>query len=591
ALGLPLVDGRICGVGIILGEAPDSLSAKNLIRELQTKHILSFLVGGFKEQLDKENVVLGLESYIVPLGKRESSLVYAADFIGRTALSFGGLKRGNSSAIFKHIKERIPAFTLALGALSEEKISYLAGLIRLGIPVITDQNVETIIDSEATLHEALVVERDYGNIGSKAIQTRGIKIKIEKIDIPVNYSPAFEGERIRKEMMFCEFGGKKSIAFEFLKTKNLEEIKDGEIEILGLDLDQMEEKNSYPLAIWVEVAGRKMQEDFEPVLERQIHRFLNYAQGVAHLGQRDAIWLRVSKEAKELGLSLRDFGKILHAKFHDEYSNIVDKVKVKIVTAEDEVKELLLEAGKAYKRRDEKLLNLKDEDVPEFYSCLLCSSFAPNHACVITPQRSGLCGAISFLDAKTAYELLPTGGNRPIEKKGLLDAKKGEWGGVNEFIYQASHQTIKRLCLYSLIQNPMTSCGCFECIVAVVPEANGVMIVNREYSGMTPVGMKFSTLAGMTGGGQQTPGFMGISRRYITSEKFIKAEGGLKRVVWMPKELKEKIAPDFQKRAEELGIDNFLDKIADETIAVEISQLLDFLKSVQHPALTLEPIM
>jgi len=108
---------------------------------------------------------------------------------------------------------------------------------------------------------------------------------------------------------------------------------------------------------------------------------------------------------------------------------------------------------------------------------------------------------------------------------------------------------------------------------------------------MTPIGMKFTTLAGTVGGGRQTPGFMGIAKRYITSRRFISAEGGIKRIVWMPKDLKEEIKENFLKRAQEIGMPDLLDKIADETICTEIDSLLGFLNNVKHPALTLEQLL
>jgi acetyl-CoA synthase len=145
--------------------------------------------------------------------------------------------------------------------------------------------------------------------------------------------------------------------------------------------------------------------------------------------------------------------------------------------------------------------------------------------------------------------------------------------------------------VYSIMESPMTSCGCFECIVAIVPEANGVMVVNREYAGMTPAGMKFTTLAGSVGGGAQTPGFLGVGRLYITSRKFISSEGGLKRIVWMPKELKESLADKLKRRSEEIGEPDFINKIADETNATEAGELIPFLEKMKHPALTMEAMI
>jgi acetyl-CoA synthase len=288
---------------------------------------------------------------------------------------------------------------------------------------------------------------------------------------------------------------------------------------------------------------------------------------------------------------LRHFGVILHAKFHDVFSAIVDKVQVTLYTNKSDVETLVKEAQVSYKERDARVEKMTDESVDLFWTCTLCQSFAPNHLCIIKPERLGLCGAYNWLDAKASYELNPSGPNQPIKKGECIDPAKGEWKGVNEVVMQKSNRTLERFCGYSIIDAPETSCGCFECIIAILPEANGFMAVNREYSGMTPAGMTFSTLAGTIGGGQQTPGFMGVGRLYLASKKFISAEGGLKRVVWISKELKEALSDKLKKRCEELGDPDLINKIADETIATTIDQLLPYLEKVGHPALAMEPVM
>ena len=108
---------------------------------------------------------------------------------------------------------------------------------------------------------------------------------------------------------------------------------------------------------------------------------------------------------------------------------------------------------------------------------------------------------------------------------------------------------------------------------------------------MTPLGMTFSEMASMTGGGVQTPGFMGHGKQFISSKKFIKAEGGPGRIVWMPKELKDQVRERLDATAKELyGVDNFTDMIADETVCTDDpEQLMEFLGSVGHPVLSMEP--
>jgi acetyl-CoA synthase len=347
-----------------------------------------------------------------------------------------------------------------------------------------------------------------------------------------------------------------------------------------------------PLGVVVEVAGRKMQADFEPVLERQIHTFMNEAQGLWHMGQRNNNWIRISKDAAEAGFKLEHIGKLLHAMYHEQYSNILDKVQVKIFTDEKPVLKLQEQAVKVYAARDARLAGMVDEDIDTFYSCTLCQSFAPNHLCVISPERPGLCGAFSWLDCRAAYEISPAGANQPISKGNCVEPTIGQWDKVNAFVLKTSGGNVERMSQYSMITDPMTSCGCFECIAAVLPSTGGIMIVNREFPDMTPCGMKFSTLAGTVGGGNQTPGFIGHSKHYINSRKFIAAEGGIRRIVWMPAMLKEEIKDTFIERAKEfeLGGEEFLAKIADETSATTEDEVLEFITKASHPVCSLEPM-
>jgi acetyl-CoA synthase len=177
--------------------------------------------------------------------------------------------------------------------------------------------------------------------------------------------------------MYVELAGQPSPGFEFLTTKNTDEVEDGKTEVIGPEIDEIEEGSQIPLSIWVEVAGREMQPDFEPILERQIHDFINCANGVFHMGQRDINWVRISKEAKERGFTFAHFGSIIHAKLHGEYGKIVDKVQVKVYTQEKDVLALIDIPRKVYHQRDARLADMTDESVDTFYSCALCQSFAP----------------------------------------------------------------------------------------------------------------------------------------------------------------------------------------------------------------------
>jgi len=612
--GIKLVDGRMPGFAACAGALPTNEQAVELARALQEKNILVFMasssLGGksMAEQLAEEGIEMNWDTFLVPYGKDTSAAVHALNFAVRAAMTFGGIKpegpekaREIGRKILLYNKERVHAFVLALGhdpevngtgqLITDEKYATAAGAINFGFPTISDVNIPQILPTGICTYEHVVSGIPLNKIVSKAIEVRGLEIKVTEIPIPVPYGAGFEGERVRKEQMQVEFGGKRSVAFELLRGRPMNEVEDGKIELIGPDVDQMEEGGAYNLGILVEVAGREFSEDFETVLERRIHEFISCANGIFHMGQRAIVWIRISKEAFQKGFRLRHFGEILVAKIKDEYSKIVDKVQVTIITDNEKLKEPLEEAKKIYRQRDERLGGMTDEDVDEFYSCILCQSYAPNHVCIVTPERLGLCGAYTWLDCKASHQINPHGPNEPVKKGKCLDPVKGEWEGVNEYLKVKSHGNLERFKAYSILEDPMTSCGCFECIVAVLPETNGVMIVNREFTGMTPIGMTFSTMAGQVGGGVQTPGFIGIGKMYITSKKFISAEGGIRRVVWMPSMLKEEIKDRLKKRFEEIGEPDLMDKIATEKDATTSEELLEFLQKKNHPVLSMEPLM
>ncbi|MBN1411402.1 MAG: CO dehydrogenase/CO-methylating acetyl-CoA synthase complex subunit beta [Spirochaetales bacterium] len=605
--GIKLVDGRMPGFAAIVGATSTNEEAVTLVRGLQERSILVFIAGNsdgrsIAEQLNEENIEMNWDTFIVPYGKDITAAIHALNFAARSAMTFGGITPGDLKAardILLYNKERVFAFVMALGKdkdadkaqlIMDEKYATAAGAINFGFPVISNVKIPQILPTGICTYEHVISGIKMEDIISRAIELRGLTIKLEKLPIPVPYGAGFEGERVRKEDMYVQFGGKYTDGFELLRMKQVEDIVDGNIEVIGPEIGDMKEGEAYPLGIVVEVGGREFQEDFESVLERRIHEFISCANGIFHMGQRSIIWVRISKDAAQKGFSIKHFGEILVAKMHEEFSTIVDRVQVKIYTDAQKVKKPMEEAKAAYNIRDERIGGMQDEDVDVYYSCTLCQSYAPNHVCIVTPQRLGLCGAYTWLDCKASFQIDSHGPNEPVKKGECIDERLGQWKNINDFVLLKSNGNLKVFNAYSIMEDPMTSCGCFECIAAIVPEANGIMIVDRDYTGMTPIGIKFSTLAGQVGGGAQTPGFTGIGKLYISSAKFISAEGGQPRIVWMPKQLKEEVGERLKAILDKKGISDLFDKIATEEDAVEVEQLLEYLQKVKHPALTMDPL-
>ncbi|MDD1657763.1 MAG: CO dehydrogenase/CO-methylating acetyl-CoA synthase complex subunit beta [Methanomicrobiales archaeon] len=580
-LGYTLVDGSILGLALLTGtpDSPDAAAA--IARELQEKYMLTFLAGPVVPILQKAGVKVGLDYRLVPLGSTPDAGVHFADILARVAMMFGGVSPGDAGRLVAYAKERARAFVVVFPGLAATDVAATDSLRDLGIPILTAGGYEG--------GDWIAVSS--GQAVTRGMELRQIRVKVTAIPIPMACSPAFEGKSIRKEEMHVEFGGGRSPAFELLRMRPAGGVKDGLIRLIGPDAGEMKPGSAVPLGILVEVAGARMRKDFEPVLERKIHNFVNYGEGTWHVAQRNLIWVRLAKDAVAKGLRMEHLGTLIQAKFRIDFPDLLDAVQVTLITDREKVLAAEKEAEAVYRERDERVMGMKDGDVDTFYSCILCQTFAPNHVCVITPQRPALCGAISWLDGKIAYEIAPAGANQPVAKGRTIDAQRGEFEGVNEFVRKASHGEVSRCALYGIMEYPMTCCGCFECVAAVLPEVNGIMVVNREYAGDTPMGMTFSTLAGTIGGGAQTPGFAGISKGYILSERFLQAEGGIGRLVWMPRILKEELGDRLNTRLTTLGIPELLGKIADEETAPTLEQLIEFLTRREHPALSMSPLV
>ncbi|HEX8983860.1 MAG TPA: hypothetical protein VF767_00445, partial [Bryobacteraceae bacterium] len=331
--GIEFVDGSAPGFAAVVGAAPTREDAVRIARELQEKNLYVFMAGhtngvSFAEQLAEAGVELGWKTRLVPFGKEISAAIYALGFANRVALSFGGVQAADYARNLKYNKDRIFAFVMALGEVTEEKYAAAAGAISYGFPTIADTAIPEILPTGICTYEHVVASVPVDRIVEKCLEVRGCKVKIARVPIPVAYGAAFEGERIRKEQTWVEFGGNRTPAFEYATTRGLSDVEDGRITVVGPEIDDIAEGSALPLGIWVEVAGRKMQADFEPILERQIHHLINGAEGVWHMGQRDINWIRISKAAHDRGFKIRHLGDIIHTRLINDYPAIVDKVQV-----------------------------------------------------------------------------------------------------------------------------------------------------------------------------------------------------------------------------------------------------------------------
>jgi acetyl-CoA decarbonylase/synthase complex subunit beta len=394
-------------------------------------------------------------------------------------------------------------------------------------------------------------------------------------EFPFEISPMFEGERIRKDGMHVELSGPKSKGYELVRATPMDEVEDGRFTLIGPDLSEMEEGSRHPFAMIYKIAGELVEEDLESIVERRNHDFQNYIQGMMHLNQRYDVWVRISKDAVSKGLtSFEPIAKAVMMLFKNELP-FIEKVEAVYVTDLAEIEKEMDAVKAVYQSRDDRTRDLHEEDVDTFYGCSLCQSFAPSNVCVITPDRISLCGAINWFDGRAAAKVDPEGPQFAIPKGDVIDVESGEFTGVNEIAKSLSSGEYDRIKLHSFFEYPHTSCGCFEVVGFYIPEVDGIGWIDRDYAGTAPNGLPFSTMAGQTGGGKQVAGFLGVGINYFRSPKFIQADGGWDRVVWMPKNLKDRVLSDIPAE--------IADKVATEEDAADLDSLRNFLTDKAHP--------
>ena len=588
-LGLPLVTQDIPGFVVMIGPAPSDEEARDMIKGYQSRGIFVFLIGGIIDQAKRMGINMSFKVRIVDVGPDIWCVSHVVNLVMRAAMIFGNVQPGDYWGMNTYTLERIRAFVNAYTPVDDYTLACGGGAIALGFPVITNEPEETW-----KIPKSLIVYPNTADWIETSLEARDIKIKVTQMDIPITFNTAFEGEIIRRGDMYCEAYGARTDCFELVTSKDVREIEDHKITVYGKDFDEVEPGSTIQLSYIARVGGKNMQSDFESVFERKFHSWINCLEGVMHTGQRDQIRVRISKAAIEAGFRAKHIGEVIYAKLMSEYDAVIDKVEIDVITDPEMCTKLRHElATPIYNARDDRLANLTDEAANCFYTCTMCQSFSPSHVCIVTPERLGLCGAVSWLDAKATNQLNPNGPCQIVSKDGCIDERVGIWPDVDRAVKEFSQGHLEKVTLYSLFQDPMTSCGCFECICGMEPSTMGVVIVNREYAGSTPLGMSFAELASMTGGGQQTPGFMGHGKHFIASKKFMRAEGGIARIVWLPSKLKEEVAPALNKTAKELyDIDNFTDMICDETVAAtadDLEAMINFLTEKGHPVFGMEP--
>ena len=575
--GIGFIDGSISGYALLMGD--DASQTPAIIESLTQRKVVVFVTEDVLiAALREAGQPLGWNSGTVPL-----DLPCTLGFIARIAQVFGNADSPEEA--LRYARQRLQGFTLLLGEPTPDRLTLAQAAIPLGCPLLSNADLPASVETWeiSAEYRPAIGGVDLSDIVQIGIEERGLQVRIPIPELPVEYCPDFSGQVVRDDACSACLAGVEL-------TVTGEKIIDGQIIVVGPDLDSGLSGNQ-PYAMLIEISGREMQPDFEPVLERQIETMFNDVDGVVHRGQRTMVTLRVTQKAINKGLHLRHLGEILHARYHNEFGNILNRVQITFFTEPAQIQTVAKRAQAIYDQRDKRISSLTDEDVDIFYTCNLCQTIAAGHLCVISPEHPGVCGAVDWMDARAAVNIRPVGPNKAVKKSGLIDANLGQWESVNQIVQQESGGALTAYSLYSMMQDPGSACGDFECITAMLPLSNGVMIMEHTYDGMTPSGMDWAMLYEMVGAGAPVPGFIGHSKRALHRDKFISAEGGWRRIVWMNHALREELRPVLGALATEAGVSGFVDMIATEENALTEDEILAHMEAGAHPALMMDPMI
>lgn len=411
--------------------------------------------------------------------------------------------------------------------------------------------------------------------------------------LPVSCSWRYTGQRVDREAESLVLGGRQAdsvmvVAATKEKTSSRDLLIGPELSTL---LDQPRGV-AMPFGLMVKVWGHAVDGDVAGVLRQWIVLFLNQLDGVSFCLDGTVPCLCLSTKAIAAGISLRSLAAYIRHRLVQEAGGVLEACHVVIGTSSKAVAQF-----RAWDRdlrrgpRGAQRVFMPDTQADVFYSCVICQSVHPGHVCIIAPERGSMCGSFGWSQAKAFHRLLPFGPCQPVTTGEAVDSASGSWSGVNQVVRQLSMGRMSEVCLHSVLSSPSSVSSWTQCIVGILPACNGFFVVDRAYRGLTPLGLSFAELVDTLRDLGATPGFAGCDYDYVVSPAFLRGDGGLPRLVWMPKQLKLKLLWALEVSSCAHGIPGLVGMIATEDDVTDEEQLRHHLVRVGHPALRMTPLV
>jgi len=461
--------------------------------------------------------------------ERPTGVYSLLNLLARYAYVYGRIECGDAHGMTHFIEDHTPGLLVCRGALSDLDLLLSLAAMKLGVPALTAS------DYPFELGRAIRMDT-IAEIVENVTAMPNIRRLLSTPDIrglPEYCSPEFRQEDFEPAATW----GETSESFYIVRKGQVDA---PEVTVRGAP--------DAGLGVVVTIDAEPMNAFDCEAIERAAVPSLSAMQGVAAKYTDEALLVRI---AEGVELDPRRIGEVLMAAVRHEYPRL-DKVRVEVILDPSELAETAPAVRAEKRERRRAIEEATEESVDRFCMCVGCSPFAPDHVCVLTPQRPPQCGrAYGKIKAGALYAYddmsnihhsalhRDLNSFQTVEKGRCLDPVRGEWEGVNRRAAELTHGRTRRIFLHSLDETPHTGCGCFRLVMFRTDQPQpGVGIMAAGHQGKAPDGRAWEDLHYALAG-KQTDGLAGAPPEYLLSPKFLQAHGGWDCVVWVSPKIAE----------------------------------------------------
>lgn len=466
--------------------------------------------------------------------KTETGIYVLLSMLTRYAFIYGRIPVGDGHALTHFVEDHCPGLLVCQGKMSALELTLSLAAMKMGVPAVVSTDYPFSLGNSIRIN-------NLEEISEAVVGFRNIRRMLKVPEIP--QLPDYCDLRHKYEKFSpAKVWGNTSESFYILRKGLVE--KTG-VFIIG--------SASTSMGIVITVNAEPLDAIDCHFIESHIISAISMIKGVQ--ADYNGTNLQILF-AENIEKDPKIIGETLIASLRHEFP-LLQEIKIEIIFEKSLLAELNQSIREEKIRREKEIASTSEESIDRFYRCLSCATFAPDHICIITPERAPQCGK-SFGRIKTGalytydemsnihHNWLHRDSNvyGTIEKGTQLNPITGEWAGINVSAAKLTHGRTNRIFLHSLDKYPHTGCGCFRFIMfkTNLPRI-GIGIMDRAYKGSAPDGRTWTDLHYELAG-KQVPGVTGGSTEYLFSEKFLIAHKGWQRVVWVSPKI-AKIAKDF----------------------------------------------